>query len=89
MSTRKYYEEQTPHLDPERLHLLLQVIKGHASNAAHRPPESSVHDVLAQPVDLKDLGAMVAGQQADAHLGQNLQHALLQSLLVVPLSVLH
>ena len=77
------------HLHPERLHLSLQVIKGHASNAAHRPPEGSVHDVLSQAIDLKDLSAVVAGQQTDAHLGQDLEDTLLQGLLVVPLGVLH
>ena len=33
-------------LDPEGLDLLLQVIKGHASNAADRPSKGRVHNVL-------------------------------------------
>lgn len=76
-------------LDPEGLHLLLQLIKGHATNAADGASEGCVHNLLAKAVDLKDLGAVVAGQQADAHLGQDLEHALLQGPLVVPLGVLH
>ena len=77
------------HLDPERLHLLLQVIKGQTANAAHRASEGSVHNVIAQAVDLKDLSAMVARQQTDAHLGKDLEHALLKGALVVPLRVLN
>lgn len=76
-------------LDPEGLHLLLQVIKGHTTDAAHRPSESRVHNIIPKPIDLKDLGTMVAGQQADSHLGQDLEHTLLQGSLVVPLGVLH
>lgn len=76
-------------LDPEGLHLLLQVIKGHATDAAHRPSEGSIDNFFAQPIDLKNLCAMIAGQQADTHLGQDLEHALLQGSLVIPLGVLH
>ena len=75
------------HLDPERLHLLLQVIKRQATNAAHRASEGSIHNVVAQAIDLKDLGAMVARQQTDAHFGEDLEHALLEGALVVPLRV--
>jgi hypothetical protein len=75
------------HLDPEWLHLLLQVIKRHAANAAHRASEGSVHDVIAQPIDLKDLSAVVARQQTDAHLGKDLEHALLKGAFVIPLRV--
>mmetsp|Transcript_18872 Transcript_18872/g.47860 ORF Transcript_18872/g.47860 Transcript_18872/m.47860 type:complete len:1344 (-) Transcript_18872:168-4199(-) len=76
-------------LGPERLALALQVGQRHAADAGHGALEAQVDDVRAQAVGLEDLGAVVALQQRDAHLGQNLEDALLQRLLQVLLRVLH
>mmetsp|Transcript_15003 Transcript_15003/g.40466 ORF Transcript_15003/g.40466 Transcript_15003/m.40466 type:complete len:533 (+) Transcript_15003:2899-4497(+) len=74
-------------LDPEALCLALKVCQGHATNAAHRAAEAGVHHVAAQPIGLKDLCTVVALQQADAHLGQDLHDTLLQALLQVLLGI--
>ena len=52
------------------------------------PLEAELDDVAAQAVGLEDLRAVVALKQRDAHLGHDLEDALLYALLVVLLGSL-
>lgn len=74
-------------LGPELLRLALEVVEGHAADARNRPGEALVHDVAAEAVHLEDLGAVVAREEGDAHLGEDLLQALLKAALVVALGV--
>eukprot|EP00955_Chlamydomonas_euryale_P046641 353460-Chlamydomonas_euryale.AAC.20 len=75
-------------LGPQFLRLGLQIGQRHAADARHGAAEAHVDDVRAQTVGLEDLRAVVARQQRDAHLGQDLQDALLNRLLEVALRLL-
>ena len=75
------------YLYPEGLGLSLKVIDRQASDAGDRASEGQVDHLLSETIDLEDLGTVVAGKQGDAHFGEDLEHALLDGLLVVHLCV--
>ena len=54
-----------------------------AFDARRRPGEVPVDERLAQADGLEDLGAAVAGERRDAHLGHHLEDALVERLDVV------
>ena len=58
-----------------------------AVNSSFISLEAELDDVPSQAVGLEDLSAVVALQQRDAHLGEDLEDALLDALLVVLLGV--
>ena len=58
-------------------------VQADAADARRRPGEILVDDVLVQADGLEDLGAAVALDRRDAHLGHHLDHALVDRLDVV------
>ncbi len=60
-----------------------QVAQAHAAQAGGGAGEVLVDDELVDADGLEDLGALVAAQGADAHLGHGLEQALLEGLDVV------
>ena len=74
-------------LRPKGRGLAGQVRQRHAPDAGDRPLEGRVDDVGAQAVRLEDLRPVVARQQRDAHLGEDLEQALLDGLFVVRLGL--
>lgn len=70
---------------PEGRGLALQVGERHAADARDGAAEGRVDDVGAQAVRFEDLRAVVARQQRDAHLRQDLEQSFLDRLFVVGL----
>mmetsp|Transcript_22560 Transcript_22560/g.63332 ORF Transcript_22560/g.63332 Transcript_22560/m.63332 type:complete len:392 (-) Transcript_22560:1377-2552(-) len=75
-------------LGPEGLVLGRDLVQGEPAHAAHRALEGRADDLVAQAVRLEDLGTLVAREQGDAHLGQDLHQALVESAAEVVLAVL-
>mmetsp|Transcript_30094 Transcript_30094/g.66683 ORF Transcript_30094/g.66683 Transcript_30094/m.66683 type:complete len:363 (+) Transcript_30094:4764-5852(+) len=60
-----------------------QLVKVDSPNASGCALEAQVHHLISQAQRLKDLGALVAGQGADTHLGHHLENADSHALDVV------
>ena len=60
--------------------VLSQGLEPHPSNAAGGAHKAGIHHLIGHAQALKDLGALVAGDGTDAHLGHDLEHSSIQGL---------
>ena len=60
--------------------VLSQGLEADAGNAAGSTHKAGVHHFIGHAQALKDLGALVAGNGADTHLGHHLEYSSIQSL---------
>ena len=63
--------------------VVLEVVEIGAGDARHGAGEAQLDDFLVQADALEQLRAAIAGDGGDAHLGQDLEQALVGALAVV------
>mmetsp|Transcript_20988 Transcript_20988/g.37386 ORF Transcript_20988/g.37386 Transcript_20988/m.37386 type:complete len:604 (+) Transcript_20988:2950-4761(+) len=58
------------------------ILEAHAADTARAAGEALVDDVAADSECFEDLGSLVAGKSGNSHLGENLEHSVLDGLAV-------
>src|SRR6185503_20690337 len=66
-----------------RAYLVLQLRDANTADTRRRPGEVGVNALLGEAYGFEDLGATIALQGGDAHLGHYLEGALVQGLDIV------